>query len=697
MIVEPADELIAELRAATTPDPFATEPECQQAIARIQKILSIDDPPISDPRPVPERLGEYRILEMIGRGGMGAVYRATHTRLGRDVALKVLPPDRAGDAAAARFNREMAAIGKLDHPNVVRATDAGEAAGVAFLVMDLVPGIDVARLVRACGPVPLPDACEIARQAAVGLQHLAGHGLVHRDIKPSNLMLDPRGVVKVLDLGLALSDASSGGDPGSGAVVGTYDYRAPELADRSRRPDARADVYSLGCTLYHLLAGRPPFSGPRRAAVADKLAAHAGAPIPEIRDVRPDASQGLSNLLRLMLAKNPDERYSTPAEVSEALAAFCIGCDLPRLLVAACDPGAQPVTLPPKREPVGRRWPTRAAVIAAVAVVAVAGVLAAKGQLWERPPNDTAQLPAPQIPPELREIPIPVNAEQPGSVDYPVALLGFEERGAGVKDLGPKVADLLLAKLLAKPDLCLVDRTDLQRVLDEQRLSLSGAVKPDDAVKVGQLTGAKLLVTGSVLEVDKKRHLIVKVIGTETGKVAGVSVEGATTEELGDLVGKLAELLAEKIDKEAPNLSPRPTATVDRIAELNKKLGKQTRPIVFVFMTNPAAQTEIDRFLKETGFELVDPDEGNKGKADILITGEGLSESAGRLGGLVSVRARMELRAVDRKSGKVIAVDRQTTVVVGASEQIAGKQALQDAAAALAERVIPKLVKVEKK
>lgn len=129
-------------------------------------------------------------------------------------------------------------------------------------------------------------------------------------------------------------------------------------------------------------------------------------------------------------------------------------------------------------------------------------------------------------------------------------------------------------------------------------------------------------------------------------------------------------------DKEGAKLSPRPAAIVDRIAELNKKLGKRAWPIVFVFMTNPAAQTEIGRFLKETGFELVDPDEGSKGKADILIMGEGLSESAGRVGGLVSVRARMELKAVDRKSGMVIAVDRQTTVVVGASEQIAGKQAL---------------------
>lgn len=289
---------------------------------------------------------------------------------------------------------------------------------------------------------------------------------------------------------------------------------------------------------------------------------------------------------------------------------------------------------------------------------------------------------------------------------YPVALLGFEERGVGAKDMGPKVADLLFAKLAAKPGFYLVDRTDLKKVLDEQTLSLAGAVKADEAVKVGQLTGAKLLITGSVVHADKKIYLIVKVIGSETGKVAGVSVEGATTDELGTLTGKLADQIVEKLGKEAEKLSPKPAAIVDRLAELNKKLGKAARPIVYVSVserhvgaatTDPAAQTEVSRFCKLTGFELVDPDEGSKGKADILITGEGISETAGRVGGLVSVRARVELKAVDRKTGKVIAVDRQTALVVDLSEQVAGKQALQDAAAMLAERILPKLVKAEKK
>jgi len=291
-------------------------------------------------------------------------------------------------------------------------------------------------------------------------------------------------------------------------------------------------------------------------------------------------------------------------------------------------------------------------------------------------------------------------------VVYPVALLGFEERGAGVKDLGPKVADLLFAKLSAKPDLYLVERAELKKALDEQALNLSGAVKADEATKVGQLTGAKLLVTGSILMADKKLYLIAKVIGTETGKVVGASVEGAVSDDLGGLVGKLADEITAKIGKDAAKLVPKPAPVVDRIAALEKKLGKATRPVVYILVPerhigtptiDPAVQTEVSRFCKATGFEVVDPDEGGKAKADVLITGEGFSEVAGRVGGLVSVRARVELKAVDRKTGKVLAADRQTAVVVDLAELVAGKQALQDAAAALAERVLPKIVAPGKK
>jgi TolB-like protein len=287
---------------------------------------------------------------------------------------------------------------------------------------------------------------------------------------------------------------------------------------------------------------------------------------------------------------------------------------------------------------------------------------------------------------------------------YPVALVGMEDRGS--KDLAGKVADLLFARLAAKPDLYLVDRADLKKVLDEQSLSATGAVKMDEAVKVGRLTGARVLVTGSVVAVDKKLHLVAKLIGTETGRVVGASVEGAATDDLGTLAGKLADGVDEALRANRDKLVPKPVPAADRVAEVKKAVGDARRPVLMVRVTerhvgqpatDPAAQTEVSRVAREAGFELIDPDEGAVGKADVLVTGEGFSEVAGRVGGLVSVRARVELKAVDRRTGKVLGVDRQTAIVVEASEQVAGKAALQQAALDLAARVIPKVVTTDKK
>jgi len=284
---------------------------------------------------------------------------------------------------------------------------------------------------------------------------------------------------------------------------------------------------------------------------------------------------------------------------------------------------------------------------------------------------------------------------------YPLAVLTFEERGPGAKDYGAKIGDLLFAKLAAKDGIFLVERNDLKKVLDELELGLSGAAKPGEATKVGQLTGAKLLLTGSVIQADKKLYLVARLIGTETGRVVAATVDGKTTDELGVLVEKLADQVADKM-KEADKLVPAPAPRVDRLAALKQKLKKGGRPVVWVSVTerhigrpaiDPAAQTELVLFLKETGFEVIDPEEGAKGKADLLIKGEAFSETAGRTGNIVTVKARVEIKVVDRKTDKVVAVERQTAVVADLAEQSAGKAALQEAAAAIAERLIPKLVK----
>ncbi|MBI2479966.1 MAG: serine/threonine protein kinase [Planctomycetia bacterium] len=264
--------LVTRIREPVPVNAFHHESECQEVIAAVAALAT--DPPgnVSDDGLAfgdgdrdgeDQELGalrEYQLLERLGRGGMGTVYKALHTRLKRVVAVKVLPADRLNDpAAVARFQREMEAVGKLDHPNIVRATDAGEVDGIHFLVMEYVLGLDVSDLVRRAGPLPIAEACEIARQAAVGLQNAHEHGLVHRDIKPSNLMLTADGQIKILDLGLArLHDSQQGDLTSASQMMGTIDYMAPEQTSASRDVDIRADIFSLGATLYKLLCGQAP-------------------------------------------------------------------------------------------------------------------------------------------------------------------------------------------------------------------------------------------------------------------------------------------------------------------------------------------------------------------------------------------------------------------------------------------------------
>lgn len=282
----------------------------------------------------------------------------------------------------------------------------------------------------------------------------------------------------------------------------------------------------------------------------------------------------------------------------------------------------------------------------------------------------------------------------------PVALFEFAERGSGVKGDGAKVRDILFAKLAVDPNLMLVDREEMAKTLSEHELNLSGMVTPAQAVQVGNLTGAKILVSGSIVEADKTLYIIAKIIGTETSCVLGETVQGRTTDEFAPMVEKLAEKVSARIRKDVSVLVAKPVRAEDRLAELKKKLGEGKRPTVFIriperhvgqMTIDPAAETELTLFCRETGFEVLDPKTGSAGQAEVLLEGEGFSEFAARHGNLISVKARVELKAVDRDTGKIIAVDRQTTVMVDLSEQIAGKKALQEAAAAIAERMLPKI------
>lgn len=354
-----------------------------------------EDGPVPVPCGIPAWLAghpRYEVEVPLDAGGMGDVFKARHRLMQRTVALKVIRAELMDRVAAVeRFEREVWAAAQLSHPNIVTAFDADRAGGNHFLVMEFIEGQRLDRVVAKQGPLPIPLACDFVRQAALGLQHAYEHGMMHRDIKPQNLMLTAAGQVKILDFGLAgfLGASEPAGETpttapapalppaettlagacsatpaertaeddavtrladepddepltGLGHVLGSPDYVAPEQIRDAHAADIRADIYSLGCTLYYLLAGRPPFAGP----MADKLRAHQRKQPRPLTELRRDVPAGLLAVLDRMLAKDPARRYQTPADVAQALAPFAAA-------------------------PVHRRWPW----IAAAALLVFAGGL----------------------------------------------------------------------------------------------------------------------------------------------------------------------------------------------------------------------------------------------------------------------------------------------------------------------------------
>ena len=288
-----------------------------------------------------------------------------------------------------------------------------------------------------------------------------------------------------------------------------------------------------------------------------------------------------------------------------------------------------------------------------------------------------------------------------GMTVYPIAIFPFAERGRDASELGNKATDLLFANLVVNPDMYLVEREEIDKLFTEQELNRSGLINPEQATQIGYLTGAKILVTGSVLVVGDKLYVVAKIIGTETSRVLGASVKGAVDDDLDSLVAELATNVASTISERAGDLVAQPVTKEDRLAALVKSMGKGKRPSIWIEVSerhigqpayDPAAETEMTLFCKELGFEVIDHKAGHRKDADVVLTGEGFSQFASRHGNLVSVKARLEVKALDQKSGRVLAVERQTSVAVDLAEQIAGKTALQDAAVSVAERLLPKLV-----
>lgn len=272
-------------------------------------------------------IGNYQVLDRLGAGAMGTVYKARHRRMKRVVAIKVLSRSVGqSEKLVRRFQREVEAVARLSHPNIVMAHDADEAEVGHFLVMEFVNGRDLASEVQQRGPLPIAEAVSCIVQAGQALSYAHGQGIVHRDIKPANLLRDIDGVVKVADLGLArfndpfgqnVEEMAALTQPGS--IMGTVDFMPPEQALGSLNIDHRADIYSLGCTLYFLLTGRPPYPGPSLMAI---LLKHREAPLPSLIAARSEVPASLEAIFRRMVAKKPDDRFASMAVIVAALEAL---------------------------------------------------------------------------------------------------------------------------------------------------------------------------------------------------------------------------------------------------------------------------------------------------------------------------------------------------------------------------------------
>lgn len=286
---------------------------------------------------------------------------------------------------------------------------------------------------------------------------------------------------------------------------------------------------------------------------------------------------------------------------------------------------------------------------------------------------------------------------------YPVAILSFSERGTDMKDQGNNVRDMLFAGLADSPDMMLVEREDMDKMLKEAELNLSGVVSADQAIQIGQLTGVKILITGSVFKIENSTHIVAKIIGTETGRALGKSVSGV--ESLDILTKKLTKLVIKSLQDSAYKLVASQIGKKIRIEQVRSRIKGKSLPTVVIDITEnlvgglatyPAAETELVYFYKQLGGQVIDKQKGDTTKAEFRIVGNGVSEFSTRHKNLVSVKARLEVKILDRE-GDVVAIDRQTAIKLDLNEKLAGKSALQEASLLIAERLLPKLAETKKK
>ncbi len=570
-------------------------------------------------------------------------------------------------------------------------------------------------------------------------------------------------VPKVIDFGVAKATTHRLTDQTlythQAQLLGTPLYMSPEQAELSGvELDARSDVYALGVLLYKLLSGRTPFDQDRLSVVSfDELRriirqdapprpSQCVSTLPEAqrthvakdrsvdeRQLRSCLQGDLDWIVMKALAKDRTHRYGSAASLAT---------DVQKYL------DHQPVTAGPPSFIDRARWFARPRFLALTgAAILVSMIVLVYTALTSSSPKQnqstastalqnesTSQLIVQsQVPPALSD-PIaeaseqiepppvtkqstaaaseqdeqtPIPSQQPADIANetpstipPLAVFPFEERGSGAKGYGSKISDFLVASLADDPALIIVERAELNKVLDEQKLSASGLVKPDEAVQIGRLTGAKLIVLGSILELDSTLILSARITSTETSRIAGEKVRGKTSDDMAELADKLDEKVLATLTERAGELIPKPMTRVDRLAAIKAAIGEQPLPKVWLQVTeehvgqatiDPAAETELAKLMEDAGFTVIDHQDGNRKHADVIVEGEAFSEFALRNNDLISVKARVEIKAVRTSTRERIATDRQTEIAVDVAEQVAGKTALQNAAAEIASRLLPKL------
>jgi WD40 repeat protein/tRNA A-37 threonylcarbamoyl transferase component Bud32 len=519
----PEDQFASLLKASAGKSTVPPSCESKQTPpgAAISSVDTLPRRPKATPPEIPAELvahPRYRILEFLGAGGMGTVFKAEHRLMERVVALKIIRKDLMDrPAALERFPQEVRAAARLVHPHIVTAYDADQAGNVHFLVMEYVEGKSLDRLLGQSAPLPVDQACDWIRQAALGLHHAWEQGMVHRDIKPGNLLLTPAGQIKILDFGLARfanEAVSAAGLTPEGSMIGTPDYMAPEQADAAGNADIRADIYSLGCTLYHLLAGEPPFP---QGAPLHKLLFHQTRQPRLLTELRGDVPAELAEIVGRMLAKDPAQRYQTPAEVARELAPFVEG-EWPTVPISKPGPVQRPAGEPTLRKAglgkfSGRSW--RMATIASILLVGAALLCSINLRFWRHDsPNGAGGETEPATIPFTKDAgQVAINpsppAKTPEQKATPVGLVHSINAQTG-------------------PFSCVAFSPDCQR-------ALAAGPGPDFALQlwdlkkgeeIGRLKGHPAEVLGLAFSLDGKRALSGHRDGPSNGTVCLWDLEG---------------------------------------------------------------------------------------------------------------------------------------------------------------------------